>query len=93
MMDGITVRVFEDITVELLLELASRPRPLSEVDRHSLDCAEAWLRRNTDGTRRESPPLEVVLGLGVELYLAAPPAPLLEIVSNKYKLVLLPEPA
>ncbi len=57
MMD-ITARDFESITVELLLELASRPRPLSDVARHDLDSAEAWLRRNTDGTRRESPPLD-----------------------------------
>jgi hypothetical protein len=56
--------VFEAITVELLLELASRPRPLSDVARHDLDCAEAWLRRNTDGTRRESPPLDEVLVIG-----------------------------
>ncbi len=62
--------VFELVTVELLLELASRPRPLSEVDRHDLDCAEAWLRRNTDGSRRadlerENPDaVEVVLVSG-----------------------------
>ncbi len=58
---SITTRDFENITVELLLTLAVRPRPLSDVDRHSLDSAEAWLKRNTDGKRREAPPLDEVL--------------------------------
>ena len=60
-MMSITTREFESITVELLLTLAVRPRPLSDVDRQSLDSAEAWLRRNTDGKRLEVAPLDVVL--------------------------------
>lgn len=40
---------FEAVMLTVLFELASRPRPLLEVDRRSLDAAETWLRKNSDG--------------------------------------------